>query len=224
SWPEPPELSPLLETKTSDFLEARPLRSQYGSLAFFKHLSLANQRVVRISVADDRRVLAGGGGRGQQRAQRGKSSRATYGGGAPVARRPLFLRGPEGEHRRLDRAAERARQHGADRNGERADRLTDGARVRAPLVAQHALSRTVIEVHRGLILPRVVGVGVPEVDDVAARPQPGQELCSCECLCRYWQRRRDHECDGGDQRHRGHSSRGWLQMRSPNTLHSMAWL
>src|SRR5262245_38638810 len=52
------EFSPLLETETRDLLKARPVRSHDGRFPFFEHLSLADQRVVRISMSDDRRVLA----------------------------------------------------------------------------------------------------------------------------------------------------------------------
>src|SRR5262245_50128154 len=112
------ELSPLLETETRNLLKARPVRSHDGCLPFFEHLSLTDQRVVRITMTNDRRVLACGGRRRQQRAQRSISSRAPHGIGTAVSCGRRFLGGPEGKHRSLDRSAERACQHGADRNVE----------------------------------------------------------------------------------------------------------
>src|SRR5690242_21202245 len=73
------EGAPLLETEACNLLKVRPVRPHDGRFPFFEHLSLADQRVIRISVSDDRRVLARGRRRGQQPAQRGISSRAPDG-------------------------------------------------------------------------------------------------------------------------------------------------
>src|SRR5262245_49701272 len=76
------KFSPLLETETRDLLKARPVRSHDGRFPFFEHLSLADQRVVRISVSDDRRILACG-------RRRGSSTRnAAYRPGLPTGSGP----------------------------------------------------------------------------------------------------------------------------------------
>src|SRR5262249_43703842 len=103
------KFSPLLETETRDLLKTRPVRSHDGHFPFFEHLSLADQRVVRISVSDDRRILACGRRRGKQHAQRGISSWAAYGFGTALVRCHRFLGKAENEQRGIDGAAERAR-------------------------------------------------------------------------------------------------------------------
>src|SRR6185295_9709425 len=73
-----------------------------------------------------------------------------------LARRRRLLRGPEGEHRALHGAAERAREHRADRDPQRPDRLADGTRVVAPPVGQIALGRAVLDARHAVVVPAMI--------------------------------------------------------------------
>src|SRR5262245_65860576 len=85
-----------------------------------------------------------------------------------AARRGGRLRAPERELRGLDRPAERARAHLADRDPELADRRADRTGIRAPLLGQVALRRAVLEARHLRVVLREVGRGVAEIEDVAA--------------------------------------------------------
>ena len=167
----------------------------------------ADQREVRVGVGDHDGVRAGRDRGGQERAQGGKAPGSPRRQRTALARRRRFLRGPESEHRGLHGAAERAREHGPDRDPERPDHLAEGPRVFTPPVGQIALGRAVVDARHALVVLAVIGVGVAEVEDVAAGAKGGEELGAAEG--RRGRRladgdgRRAHREDDGQPRRRG---------------------
>ena len=73
------------------------------------------------------------------------------------------------------------------------DRFAQRARVVTAPVGEVALSRAVLEAHPTLVDLAMVGVGVTEVEDVAARPQGGEKVCARQ----RGHRRRLSDCGGG---------------------------
>ena len=139
------------------------------------------------------------------RSPRNAANRSALPGGAGPASRAALERsaGAEGQGRRLDGAAERACQHDADRNPERADRLADGAGVLAATVGQVALACAVLDAHHARVFLAVVGVGVAKVQGEPTGAQGAEQIRARQptrdggLRVRGWnrQQRRGHERD-----------------------------
>ena len=99
----------------------------------------------------------------------------TISAGIPVSAGTIVAR-PNASSRGLARAAVPAREHVAERELERAPGFADRARLSPARVVQVALSVAVGQRDAEAVLLRVVGLGVPEEDHVAAVSQAVDDL------------------------------------------------